>query len=312
MSARVWRPWWPHEDDFLRLTYVDAGRDLRPVAEVLGRTRGACCARAAKLGLRRPSRPWSDTELRLLRMWWGTATPEELEQQLPGRTWQAIRQCARLIGLPGPPPSAANRHATAVLELNREMSDAEAGARLGLSRSAVYRLRRRLGVPACPVARASAARANGLRMAERHGPLSHRRLQLIRTAVAARGWPEETPMRGVLVVESQCDHGPATRAELAARLGMRPGSNFSCGGAGTERDVFARLRRLGLIHGLVLPPVRAERYFPTVRALEVREAFLRGQGGTNEAGETADGGAAAAGRGQPAGGGSGGQQRQCG
>ena len=107
-----WREWAEAERDIVRQHY--AGYSMKDLLAMLpGRTSGAIVAMAAKLGVgksrdakarnRREAQGcgelWTDEELRLLRERYADAGKRELMAMLPGRTYGAISEMTRKMGI---------------------------------------------------------------------------------------------------------------------------------------------------------------------------------------------------------------------
>ena len=106
------REWTEAERDIVRRHYADASaKDL--LAMLPGRTAGAITTRAAKLGVRKSwdakarirreaegcGELWTEEELRILRERYADTGSRELMAMLPGRTYGAISEMARKMGL---------------------------------------------------------------------------------------------------------------------------------------------------------------------------------------------------------------------
>lgn len=107
-----WREWTEAERDIVRRHYADASaKDL--LAMLPGRTAGAIGAMAARLGVPKAREAmarirhetegcgelWTEEELRLLRECYADTGSRELMAMLPGRTYGAISEMARKMGI---------------------------------------------------------------------------------------------------------------------------------------------------------------------------------------------------------------------
>ena len=88
------RPRWTAEEDAWLLTHADLGP--AEVAEALGRSAAAIHNRRHRLGLTRPSAPWTEHEDQLLR---NCVTMSIAMAMLPDRTRTAIKHRAGFLGL---------------------------------------------------------------------------------------------------------------------------------------------------------------------------------------------------------------------
>jgi hypothetical protein len=98
-TQRRWQSWSPREDHVIRTLYASA-----PQREVLrhlpARSWGGIIARAHLLGVRRERHFWSAEKDKLLRTLWPDTTRKTICAHL-GRTWSAVLNRARKIGLRG-------------------------------------------------------------------------------------------------------------------------------------------------------------------------------------------------------------------
>lgn len=146
------------------------------------------------------------------------------------------------------------------LSLIREGLNAhEVGRLTGLHHSTVARWVIRHGLQINPESVSKVFRNNCKKMISAGNYFNRRAL------IVSRGWPVETTLRGVKVVESLCDDGPQTSDQLSngKQLVMRNG-----------RSLLPHLERLGLIHSVPNVFRRKTVYFPTVLALDTRKAYL--------------------------------------
>lgn len=107
-----WREWTEAERDIVRRHYADAPMDDL-LAMLPGRTAGAIKTMAVKLGVRKSwdvkarirreaegcGELWTEEELRILRERYADTGSRELMAMLPGRTYGAISEMARKMGL---------------------------------------------------------------------------------------------------------------------------------------------------------------------------------------------------------------------
>ncbi|MCD8110019.1 MAG: hypothetical protein LUE14_07960 [Clostridiales bacterium] len=89
--------WSRDEDDIVRRYYPQEGSEC--VLRLPGRTRGACTARAKKLGVYTDfNRPWTKEEEEIVLEYY-LEEGKDIMQKLPGRTWCAVMAKAKASGL---------------------------------------------------------------------------------------------------------------------------------------------------------------------------------------------------------------------
>lgn len=149
------RPWTPEEDAALRKACARRSRrqvKWEPIAQQLGRSVDATRCRACRLDLMRPARHWTPEEDAYLLREWADNRMRTLQEHLPGRSAQAIRQRASALGL-----SAADRR--------QGLLSVKAAARLtGFADEALVALLERQGV----TTRITAVCPKGPRFARRY------------------------------------------------------------------------------------------------------------------------------------------------
>lgn len=102
-APKSWRPW--SEDDLALLTKHYPLRGAEWCRKKLHRSERSIANKSRRLGL---ARFWSRRELVTLRAEWGEVSERKLRQKLPGRTWKAIAEKAKKLGLSNPNQGVAS------------------------------------------------------------------------------------------------------------------------------------------------------------------------------------------------------------
>lgn len=148
---------------------------------------------------------------------------------------------------------------TAVSLSRQGLLDSEIAERFGTSRPTILRWRREAGIDVSPKFYEQSR--------EKQKKLQAIRREVKSRRAASRGWPVVLPPYCYRILESLCDNGPQTRKTLT-------NGRFSNTGR-SGPDVMTLLIR----HGLVISVSRMcngwNLYFPTMKALALRQKFLR-------------------------------------
>jgi len=88
--------WLPEEIEALKKLY--GKKKVREIARLLRRSPDSIEHKASELGLRRPGY-WSQEEIEILKENYTYSSKEKLLELLPKRTWHAIQNKARQLGL---------------------------------------------------------------------------------------------------------------------------------------------------------------------------------------------------------------------
>lgn len=134
-------------------------------------------------------------------------------------------------------------------------SDAEIAAEWGCERHTIGDIRKRLGLPSNAFSehfrrRVAAKTAQQCRAAGVPS-LGALRVKVFRDRARRAGWPEDLRPRAVQILNALWDHGPMTRPELAAVIGMPwKGSRKSLVSNDPEGSYLAHLAKRGLVQVL--------------------------------------------------------------
>lgn len=199
---------------------------------------------------------WTDDERAMLVRLYPDHTAAECARIL-GRTIRFIYLRVELDGLVK--QSRVTVDAAFEAELRRLSAegwpDREIAASLGCDAHTIHDRRRALGLPSnafSPRVRARIA-ANTRRQCERLGisSLTQLRTYTWRQYARERGWPDDLRWRAVQILDVLDQHGPMTRREIAAAIGMPwKGSRKSLVSNGRGGTYLASLIRRGLVVSL--------------------------------------------------------------
>jgi DNA-binding CsgD family transcriptional regulator len=258
MAPGTLRPWTEAEDARIAELLAE-GLRLREVAAELGRSYEAVRSRSFRCGLVTRQR-FTAEEDAYLREHYGQRTAREIARHLKRRV-RGIHGRAVKLGLSKPSPRWDRALDAQLRALNAAGdSDTEIGRKLGWERHTIQRHRRRLGLPDMargPQFRRAIA-AGTKRQLDRMGisSLAQLRLSTWRRMAIDRGWPDVVngrPVchRHVQILDALWTHGPATRRQLAERIGVPwkgPKKTLTSNGEGGS--YLAELMRAGLVVNL--------------------------------------------------------------
>lgn len=214
--------WSPAEDAIIRLLYKRRDGVARIHRHLPHRSRGSISGRAERLGLRSPRAHWTRRENAILVREWHDVQPRTLRRKLPGRTWCAIAEHAKLLGLPLGIPQG-------------HVSIKEAARRAGYAMPTLRALLVRQGVPMHARCESSARRSQVRRYVEWEACMraiqADLRMETLtqaaeRTQFSAQWLREILRAAGIYRAErgERPRLDPATvDAALAARRARRPG-----------------------------------------------------------------------------------------
>ncbi|MGN6085814.1 helix-turn-helix domain-containing protein [Trinickia sp.] len=150
-NGRTGPAWAPAENEVLRAMYASGSWD-ELLASLPRRTRPAIRAQANSLGLKRDGRQqWETTEIRLLYELYPTTTPiREIVARLAPHTKESIHKQAACQGLKRPRCGVEHHHPgwerlRLLLESRGALTQAQIAGALGISQSAVHKLRQAYG-----------------------------------------------------------------------------------------------------------------------------------------------------------------------
>ncbi len=203
-------------------------------------------------------RKWTPAEDCRLRQQYRTTATAVLAIAMQ-RTEKSVYQRAFFLGL------AVQRHQVTAEEIVviRRMVKAGScnrhiGRATGHTRSCIRRWRRKLGLPdltsggsvdTCQICKA-AVRAKTAEQLKKAGlpSLAYLRIQTHRKFARESGWPEDLRFRAVQILNALWEHGPMTRRQIAAAVGMPwKGTRKSLHSNDPEGSYLAHLTRRGMV-----------------------------------------------------------------
>lgn len=282
--------WTAEEDDLVRRDFPTRG--ARAVARDLGRTPLSVKQRAMKLGARSLCW-WTPEEDDDLRRSYAEESAVVIGARL-GRHASAVYKRAEHLGL-----CEVVTHISGDQPLLEQIADLarqglgilQIASETGRNRQGIRRALKRMGIRADGAKRRAEANREARRKQLETLGLEPGRTGSIRTLAfrkhaRERGWPEDLGPREVQIIELLCDHGPQTLRQLVVRMGLRRDRKYPLCGGTPGRSYPSELERRGLAYR-VMRVIKdpntgnlVDLYFPTMAALEIRQAFLARQGST--------------------------------
>lgn len=260
-APKAWERW--------ELTFLKRWRGQLTLSQMslcLERTEASIKTRMKLVGMVDKRRYYSEQEIAFIRANHATMSASQLAEAL-GRKRQSIQAAIRRLGLASKRPRLEDRPG-AIKRLREMVAEGWCNRciadELRSNRSVVRQWRRRFGLPpakfgghaikACPCS-LERVKENTARQCREAGvsSLAEIRTLAFRDYARASGWPEDLRPRAVQVLNALYEHGPMSRFQLAAAIGMRTdyagkhGRRQVLHGNGPGGTYTAELMRRGLV-----------------------------------------------------------------
>ena len=227
------------------------------IARRLGRGRDQIYRWARQLGIKLQCtrKAWTPQEEARLRRLYGTAPAHRLARHFPGRAPGTLHQHAAVLGLSRPTPQFSAADLATLRRLHAAgQTCTEIGKAVKHERHQVAKHLRRLGLKPHPYQVTPGWRASNAAQRQRQktqlGITDTTQLRTLgfRRYARQQGWPEDLRPRSVQILDWLWTHGPQTRRQIAAGLGLPwRGSRASRKSNDPEGSYLAHLMARGLV-----------------------------------------------------------------